>query len=40
MGVICGRGGGGGTHELVHNDLLCVWGAVYMHLNRCRLFMG
>ena len=42
MGVICGAGGGGGTHELVRDDhVFCVFvGAVYMHLAGCRLFMG
>ena len=38
--MICG-GGGGDTHELVRDDhVLCVVGAVYMHLARCRLFIG
>ena len=35
MGVICG-GKRASTHELVHVFV----GAVYMHLARCRLFMG
>ena len=45
--MMCGGGGGGGggegsTHELVRDDhVFCVdVGAVYMHLARCRLFMG
>ena len=42
MGVICGGGIGGSTHELVRDDqVFCVFvGAVNMHLARCRLFMG
>ena len=44
MGVICGAGGGGGgrggTHELVHDDLLCVCGSSLHACSCCRLFMG
>ena len=41
MGLICGRGIGGSTHELVRDDHVFVFvGAVNMHLARCRLFMG
>ena len=43
MGVICGGGGGGergSTRELVRDDHGVFVGAVYMHLARCRLFMG
>ena len=42
MGVICGGGIGGSTHELVRDDhVFCVFvEAVNMHLARCRLFMG
>ena len=41
--MICGGGGGGG--EIHANSfamiMFCVFvGAVYMHLARCRLFMG
>ena len=39
MGVICGGGIGGSTHELVRDDHVFV-GAVNMHLARCRLFMS
>ena len=49
MGMICGGGEGGGrgsTHEIVRDGhvfvCLCVFVvcAVYLHLARCRLFMG
>ena len=44
VGVIFGGGWGGGrgeSHELVRDDHVFVFvGAVYMHLARCRLFMG
>ena len=41
MGVICGRGGGVHTNSFAMIMFLFVLGvAVYMHLARCRLFVG
>ena len=45
VGVICSGGGGGGEGGVHTNSfamiMFCVFvGAVYMHLARCRLFMG
>ena len=47
MVVFCGGGGGGGggkggVHMNSFTTIFCVcfFGAVYMHLARCRLFIG